>query len=87
MSRTRRPEKFDPPRTSNVSRHHESPTRISHGKWRWLALVALSLAQLMDVLDNTIVNIALPSAQSDLAFSADNRQWLVTRRQSLSPPP
>lgn len=45
---------------------------------RWLALGALSLAQLMDVLDNTIVNIALPSAQHDLGFSTDNRQWIVT---------
>lgn len=44
----------------------------------WLALIALSLAQLMDVLDNTIVNIALPSAQHDLGFSVDNRQWIVT---------
>ncbi|PRY04641.1 DHA2 family efflux MFS transporter permease subunit [Kineococcus rhizosphaerae] len=37
----------------------------------------LSLAQLMDVLDGTIVNIALPSAQQDLAFSAENRAWVV----------
>jgi len=55
-----------------------SVDRPSAGTGRWLALAALSLAQLMDVLDNTIVNIALPSAQSDLGFSLDDRQWIVT---------
>ncbi|WP_115717751.1 DHA2 family efflux MFS transporter permease subunit [Gallaecimonas mangrovi] len=48
------------------------------GPRRWLALVALSLAQLMDVLDNTIVNIALPSAQQALGFSINDRQWIIT---------
>jgi EmrB/QacA subfamily drug resistance transporter len=38
----------------------------------------VGLAQLMVVLDATIVNIALPSAQHDLGFSSDNRQWVVT---------
>jgi MFS family permease len=38
----------------------------------------LSLAQLMVILDSTIVNIALPTAQRDLGFSADDRQWVVT---------
>ncbi|TKI02838.1 DHA2 family efflux MFS transporter permease subunit [Martelella alba] len=52
--------------------------RELNGAGRWLALGALSLAQLMDVLDNTIVNIALPSAQHELGFSMDNRQWIVT---------
>ena len=45
---------------------------------RWIALVVLSLAQLMVILDSTIVNIALPSAQRDLGFSAYDRQWVVT---------
>ena len=45
---------------------------------RWLVLVAISIAQLMVVLDATIVNIALPSAQADLGFSDDDRQWVVT---------
>ncbi|WP_163508173.1 DHA2 family efflux MFS transporter permease subunit [Fodinicola acaciae] len=45
---------------------------------RWVALIVLSLAQLMVVLDSTIVNIALPSAQHDLRFSIDDRQWIVT---------
>ena len=45
---------------------------------RWMALVVLALAQLMVVLDATVVNIALPTAQADLGFSNDDRQWVVT---------
>jgi EmrB/QacA subfamily drug resistance transporter len=45
---------------------------------RWAVLALLSVAQLMVVLDATIVNIALPSAQRDLGFSTDSRQWVVT---------
>lgn len=45
---------------------------------RWLALGVLALAQLMVVLDATVVNIALPTAQADLAFSDADRQWVVT---------
>jgi len=45
---------------------------------RWLILALVSLAQLMVVLDATIVNIALPSAQNALHFSNIERQWVVT---------
>lgn len=45
---------------------------------RWSALVFIALAQLMVVLDATIVNIALPSAQADLGISDGNRQWVIT---------
>ncbi len=45
---------------------------------RWAVLALLGVAQLMVVLDATIVNIALPSAQKSLGFSTDNRQWVVT---------
>jgi EmrB/QacA subfamily drug resistance transporter len=45
---------------------------------RWLALAVLAAAQLMIVLDASIVNIALPSAQLDLDISNANRQWMVT---------
>jgi EmrB/QacA subfamily drug resistance transporter len=40
--------------------------------------VVIALAQLMVVLDATIVNIALPSAQRDLGMSDGNRQWVIT---------
>jgi EmrB/QacA subfamily drug resistance transporter len=45
---------------------------------RWAVLALLGVAQLMVVLDATIVNIALPSAQKALHFSTDNRQWIIT---------
>src|ERR1700753_2099949 len=45
---------------------------------RWLILGTVGLAQLMVVLDATIVNIALPSAQHALGFSTVDRQWVVT---------
>jgi EmrB/QacA subfamily drug resistance transporter len=45
---------------------------------RWLILAVIAVAQLMVVLDATIVNIALPSAQQDLGFSNDARQWIIT---------
>jgi len=45
---------------------------------RWWVLGILTLSQLMVVLDVTIVNIALPSAQAELGFADDGRHWLVT---------
>lgn len=45
---------------------------------RWWALGILTLSQLMVVLDVTIVNIALPSAQTELGFADEGRHWLVT---------
>src|SRR5580698_1151690 len=45
---------------------------------RWLILAVVCLGQLMVVLDATVVNIALPTAQHDLAFNNADRQWVVT---------
>lgn len=45
---------------------------------RWMALIVASVATLMVVLDVSIVNIALPQAQSDLAMGDANRQWMIT---------
>jgi EmrB/QacA subfamily drug resistance transporter len=45
---------------------------------RWLILVTVAIAQLMVVLDATIMNIALPSAQHALHFTDVDRQWVVT---------
>src|SRR5256885_10601092 len=53
-------------------------TQNPHQANRWKILAILAIAQLMVVLDATIVNIALPSAQKALHFSNDNRQWIVT---------
>jgi EmrB/QacA subfamily drug resistance transporter len=49
-----------------------------HHNRRWSILLIIGIAQLMVVLDATIVTIALPSAQKALHFSTENRQWVVT---------
>jgi EmrB/QacA subfamily drug resistance transporter len=49
-----------------------------HHARRWTILGVIAVAQLMVVLDATIVNIALPSAQKALHFTDANRQWIVT---------
>ena len=45
---------------------------------RWLALMVIALAQLMVILDASIVNIALPHAQAALHISNSDRAWVVT---------
>ncbi|WP_375479173.1 DHA2 family efflux MFS transporter permease subunit [uncultured Jatrophihabitans sp.] len=52
--------------------------RAGSSDHRWRVLVVVSIAQLMVVLDATVVNIALPSAQADLGFENSQRQWVVT---------
>jgi MFS family permease len=45
---------------------------------RWIALAVLVAAQFMVVLDVAIVNVALPSIQTDLHFSEQSLQWVIT---------
>jgi EmrB/QacA subfamily drug resistance transporter len=53
-------------------------TGSSEDQRRWLILGVIGLAQLMVVLDVTVMNIALPSAQRALNFTTVDRQWVVT---------
>ncbi|MEU1080433.1 MFS transporter [Streptomyces sp. NPDC005908] len=67
--------------SETVSPAGKAPSRPGAGgpdANRWKALAFIAIAQLMVVLDATIVNIALPSAQQDLGISDGNRQWVVT---------
>ena len=57
--------------------HSDLHSDPNHAR-RWWILAIIGLAQLMVVLDTTVVNIALPSAQRDLGFSNTDRQWVVT---------
>lgn len=59
------------PVTSTASEQGADPRR-------WRALIVIAIAQLMIVLDGSIVNIALPSIQSQLSVSDGDRQWIVT---------
>src|SRR5712664_2001956 len=53
-------------------------TGSAWGRRRWLILGVIGLAQLMVVLDLTVMNLALPSAQRALHFTTADRQWVVT---------
>jgi EmrB/QacA subfamily drug resistance transporter len=65
-----------PTATAEVPRTHSG--MASDDPKRWLALAVIAFAQLMVILDASIVNIALPSAQADLGISDANRQWVLT---------
>ena len=51
---------------------------MSSDRRKWLALALLCVVQFMVVLDIAIVNVALPSIQSDLGFSQENLQWVIS---------
>ncbi|MCF2525627.1 MFS transporter [Yinghuangia soli] len=55
-----------------------TPASSEASSKRWWVLVIVSIAQLMVVLDATIVTVALPDAQADLDMSDANKQWVVT---------
>jgi EmrB/QacA subfamily drug resistance transporter len=63
---------------SSVSSAADGRRAVAPNDHRWLVLVIVAIAQLMVVLDATVVNIALPSAQHALAFPNSDRQWVVT---------
>src|SRR3979409_1951896 len=75
----RRPRRvFMPAHT--ITSDRAAPVGGSNGdqRRRWWILAVLGIAQLMVVLDATVVNIALPSAQKALHFSDPNRQGVIT---------
>ena len=51
---------------------------VAADRRRWLALALLCLVQFMVVLDIAIVNVALPSIQTDLGFSQEDLQWVIS---------
>ena len=63
--------------TETVAVHVSAPPN-PHFERRWLALGVILIAQIMILLDATVVNVALPSAQADLGFADSTRQWVVT---------
>jgi len=64
--------------TSSVGAPQRAATRDGPDPRRWLALVVIAIAQLMVVLDASIVTIALPHAQKSLHISTADRQWVMT---------
>src|SRR6187431_1559216 len=51
---------------------------ITSDRTKWYALALLCMVQFMVVLDIAIVNVALPSIQTDLGFSQENLQWVIS---------
>ncbi|MBI0300643.1 MFS transporter [Streptomyces sp. PRKS01-29] len=72
------PRHTDPPEAEPALGSHDSTGGAASARRQWSTLLAVSAAQLLVVLDGTIVNIALPSAQSALGMSDANRQWAIT---------
>ena len=66
------------PRQRSQRDRSESVASTEREPNRWAVLALLGVAQLMVVLDATIVTIAIPSAQTALHFSTESRQWIVT---------
>ncbi|MFF2372393.1 DHA2 family efflux MFS transporter permease subunit [Agromyces sp. NPDC058110] len=67
-----------PPSTAAATAATTAPSAPAHSSRRWWTLTVVGLAQLMVVLDSTVVNIALPAAQADLGFTDGQRQWIIT---------
>src|ERR1043166_2903482 len=53
-------------------------TDVQENRRRWWALAVIVAAQFMVVLDVAIVNVALPSIKTDLHFSQESLQWVIT---------
>ncbi len=66
------------PATAPLATHTRSKAQQHVHERRWWILGLLAISQLMVILDGTIVNIALPTAQHALHFSNSDRQWIVT---------
>jgi len=55
----------------------ERQTPADEDRARWIALIVLCVGMLMIVLDTTVVNVALPSIQTDLGFTSSSLAWVV----------
>ena len=65
-------------KSKDTKKHHWQPGDEGLDPNRWRALAVIAIASLMIVLDASIINLALPSAQKALHISNANRQWVVT---------
>src|SRR3989442_5822793 len=63
---------------SSLRKRKDSTLMVATERRKWLALALLSAVQFMVVLDIAIVNVALPSIKTDLGFSQENLQWVIS---------
>jgi EmrB/QacA subfamily drug resistance transporter len=62
---------------NDIAAAHDSLSGEASDRNRWIALYVLCVGVLMIVLDATVVNVALPSIQTDLGFSQSSLAWVV----------
>src|ERR1043166_9406342 len=62
----------------NIMATAQDEAEARHDQRRWIALAIIVAAQFMVVLDVAIVNVALPSIKTDLNFSQESLQWVIT---------
>lgn len=62
----------------SAERDQPSVSTGPRGRSRWWTLAVVAVAQFMVVLDVTIVNVALPDIQTELGFTPENLQWIVS---------
>jgi EmrB/QacA subfamily drug resistance transporter len=60
-----------------VTRPMTDPSRGHFPRARWIALVVVCMAQLMSIVDGTIVNVALPQIEHDLHFTQSSLTWVL----------
>src|SRR3954454_14786174 len=65
-------------KTHHTQAQTTAPAARGTDRRRWIALAVIVAAQFMVVLDVAIVNVALPTIKTDLNFSQENLQWVVT---------
>src|SRR5262245_7241440 len=63
--------------TETIERAGSARAQDPAGRRRWIALAVLAVAQFMVFLDETVVNVALPSIKVDLGFSQSSLAWVV----------
>ena len=66
------------PNTWEATPNHVSPSGPQRSHRRWWALGVIGMIQLLIVTDATVMNIALPSAQTDLGLGDGERHWVIT---------
>ncbi|AKU15491.1 DHA2 family efflux MFS transporter permease subunit [Luteipulveratus mongoliensis] len=62
--------------TTMTAESEASPPRSAH-RYRWLVLAVILVADVMDLVDATVLNLAIPSIQTDLHISGSSAQWLL----------
>jgi EmrB/QacA subfamily drug resistance transporter len=67
----------EPPTTAAPTNAAPPPSTDTPYRWRWIVLATVLIAEIMDLVDATIVNIAAPSIRAELGGSESAMQWML----------